>query len=333
MSSCPPKLLLTAALLSWRVLAQPSTPVIIDTDAGSDDLMAIAFLLSHRDVRIEAITIANGLAHVGAGASNVVRLLDLAGHREIPVYIGSERPLRGNAEFPAEWRRNADLLPGVQLPKGGRKPEPRPAADYLADRLRESGKPARILALGPLTNLAAALRRIGAAPGSVERIVIMGGAIDVPGNLGDGGAFKTANKTAEWNIFVDPLAADIVFRSGIPLCLVALDATNEVKIDQTFLNEFRASRLTRLGQFVSQVLATEEPMIHDGTFYAWDPLAGASLVDAAVLKTKPLRIEIRQSGNEMGRTVRLAAGASNGDVALGANAEEFLKIFLKTFRN
>jgi inosine-uridine nucleoside N-ribohydrolase len=324
-------LCLAAALVTSSALAQSSAPIVIDTDAGSDDLMAIAFLLSHRDVHIEAITIANGLAHVRAGAFNVLRLLELAGHRDIPVYIGSEHPQRGRAEFPAEWRRLSDQLPGVQLPEAVRKPESLPAADYLADRLREPGKPVRILALGPLTNLAAALRGLGASRPSLERIVIMGGALDVPGNLGDGGVFKTSNKTAEWNIFVDPFAADIVFRSGLPIRLVPLDATNQVKIDAAFLKEFRAARLTRLGQFVSQVLATEEPMINEGSFYAWDPLAGVSLIDAAVLKTTPLRVEIRQNGGDVGRTARLSSGTPNAEVALGADATEFRKVFLKAF--
>src|ERR1700680_1519330 len=98
-------------------------PVLIDTDAGSDDFMAIAFLLSHPSVRIEAITVANGMAHVEAGARNLVRLLELPGRREIPVFAGRSAPLRGKAEFPAEWRRISDELPGVMLPATSRNPE------------------------------------------------------------------------------------------------------------------------------------------------------------------------------------------------------------------
>jgi inosine-uridine nucleoside N-ribohydrolase len=329
----PFPILLAATLLTPGVRAQSSAPIIVDTDVGSDDLMAIAFLLSHPEVRVEAITVANGLAHVRAGASNALRLLELAGHNDIPVYLGAEVPMRGHAEFPAEWRQTSDQLPGVQLPKAGRKPEAQPAAGYLADRWRQSGRPVRILALGPLTNIATALQRAGSKPPSLERIVIMGGAIDTPGNLGDGGAFKTANKTAEWNIFVDPFAADIVFRSGVPIRLVPLDATNQVKIDAALLKQLRSARLTRLGQFVSQVLGAEEPMIKDGSYYAWDPLAAVSLIAAAVLKTTPLRIEIRQTGAEAGRTIRLPNGPANTDVALNANALEFRRAFLNSFVN
>src|SRR5690349_17853742 len=111
-----------SALLLVSLLAQDNTPLIIDTDAGSDDLMAIAFLLSRKDVQVEAITIANGLAHVNAGAANVLRLLELGGRGNVPVYNGRNTPMKGNAEFPAEWRRSSDELPGVQLPKSRRKP-------------------------------------------------------------------------------------------------------------------------------------------------------------------------------------------------------------------
>src|SRR5579859_3484491 len=102
------------ASLAASLAAQ--TPIIIDTDAGSDDLMAIAFLLSRKDVKIEAITIVDGLAHVPAGAANVLRLLELAGATAVPVYPGAQEPLERTAPFPAEWRRTSDTLPGVMLP-------------------------------------------------------------------------------------------------------------------------------------------------------------------------------------------------------------------------
>src|SRR5947208_6031779 len=89
--------------------------VIVDTDAGTDDLMAIAFLLSRKDVRIEAITVVEGLAHVESGAANVLRVLELAGATAVPVYVGNPDPLERTAPFPDEWRRTSDTLPGVNL--------------------------------------------------------------------------------------------------------------------------------------------------------------------------------------------------------------------------
>ena len=131
-------------------------PVIIDTDAGSDDIMAISLLLAHPSIRIDAITVVNGLAHVDAGARNVGRLLDLAGRKSVPVFAGRSTPLRGNNEFPAEWRKISDDLPGVSLLPATRRPESKRAADYLVEHLRAAREPVQILALGPLTNLAEA---------------------------------------------------------------------------------------------------------------------------------------------------------------------------------
>jgi len=298
------------AILAGAGFAQSQLPLLIDTDAGSDDLMAIAFVLAHSNVRVEAITVVNGLAHVDAGARNMARLTELAGRREIPVFAGRTTPLRGTAEFPAEWRKISDELPGVTLPETRRKPENRGAVDYLIERLRDSQHPARILALGPLTNLAEALKRQPSIAGTIREIVIMGGAIHVPGNLGDGDLFKTANKTAEWNIFVDPLAARIVFRSGIPIRLIPLDATNKVPIAMSFLREFQSLAHSPLGRFVAQVLESDRKSIEDGYFYAWDPLAAVALLNPAAVHWNRMHLDVRQDPPEDGRTVQ-SPGAPN----------------------
>src|SRR5690349_8836966 len=131
--------------LFFVLTAEAQRAIIIDTDAGSDDIMAIAFLLSQPAVRIEAITLANGLAHAETGAKNLLRLLDLAGRKEIPVFVGRDTPLKGNAEFPAEWRKISDELPGVSLPAVSRRVERQPAAAYLVGRLRNADRPVQIL--------------------------------------------------------------------------------------------------------------------------------------------------------------------------------------------
>ncbi len=324
-----------ALVCSLALLALPGwtqqRPILIDTDAGSDDLMGIAFLLSQPDVRIEAVTIANGLAHPDAGARNVSRLLELAGHRDVPVFAGRNQPLSGQAEFPAEWRKIADELPGVTLPPLEHQPETRPAANYLIERLRQHDRPVRILALGPLTNLAEALRREPSITGTIDEIVIMGGAIHVPGNLADGGVFRTSNKTAEWNLFVDPLAARIVFRSGIPIRLIALDATNTVPIHSEFVREFEAHARTPLGRFASQVLQSDHDSVDQGIFYAWDPLAAVALLHPGVVRLVPLHIEIREDAPEEGRTLE-TPGRPNVRAALEADGAEFRRLFLSAFQ-
>ena len=314
--------------LCLALAAQAQHPIVIDTDAGSDDLMAIAYLLSHPGIRIEAIMVVNGLAHPDAGAKNIVRLLDLAGRKDIPVFAGRSTPLQGKAEFPAEWRKTSDDLPGVTLPASSRQPVSKPAADYLIERLRDQASPVRILALGPLTNLAEALKRDPSLAGAIEELVIMGGALRVPGNLGDGGVFNTNNTTAEWNIFVDPLAARIVFRSGVPIRLIPLDATNKVPVDAAFLAKFQSGARSPVARFVAQVLQTDRVFIQAGFFYAWDPLAAVALLHPAVVKTTSLHIDIRRDAPEDGRTV-LSAGRPNARVALDADGASWRKLFLE----
>jgi len=320
--------LILFALLTAAVWAQTG-PILVDTDVGSDDIMAMAFLMAHPSVHIEAITVANGTAHVDAGAQNVIRLLDVAGRTHIPVFMGRIGPLRGNAEFPAEWRKIADDLPGVKLPAPSHKPETQTAAQYLIQRLRH-GPPVRILALGPLTNLGEALQRDPQIAANIAEIVIMGGAVRVPGNLGDGGVFHTDNTTAEWNIFVDPLAARIVFRSGVPVRLIPLDATNRVPIGAAFLHAFEDGVRSPLGHTAAQVLASDNEAITQGIFYAWDPLAAVALLHPGVVKTVRLHIEIRQDAPEAGRTAQ-SAGAPNAEVALDADGAAFRKLFLDAF--
>jgi inosine-uridine nucleoside N-ribohydrolase len=314
-------------LLSLALAAQAQHPILIDTDAGTDDLMAIAFLVSNATVRIEAITVVNGLAHPDAGAKNIVRLLDLAGRKDIPVFVGRSTPLQGQAEFPADWRKISDELPGVTLPAPSRQPESKPAADYLVERLRDGTRPVRILALGPLTNLAEALKRQPSLMAAISELVIMGGALRVPGNLGDGGVFKTNNTTSEWNIFVDPLAARIVFRSGVPIRLIPLDATNKVPIDSPFLAKFQTGARSALARVVAQVLESDRAFIEAGFFYAWDPLAAVALLHPAVVKTTNLHIDIRQDPPDEGRTIQ-TPGRPNARVALDADGEAWRKLFL-----
>jgi inosine-uridine nucleoside N-ribohydrolase len=321
---------LSFALLFPAAFARAqSAPIIVDTDAGSDDFMAIALLLSHPTVKIDAITVVNGLAHVDAGARNMGRLLDLAGRKHVPVFAGRNAPLRGNAEFPAEWRKISDGFPILSV-FPPRPPEHEPAAQYLVEHLRNTREPVQILALGPLTNIAEALERDHSIARNIREIVIMGGAVRAPGNLRDGGVFHTQNSTAEWNMFIDPMAAGIVFRSGVPIRLIALDATNKVKIGSDFLLQFAGKQLSPLGSVVAGVLQADRETIEQGIFYAWDPLAAAALLRPGLVKTVPMHIQIKEDAPEEGRTAA-TAGKPNADVAVDADAAEFLALFLSSF--
>jgi pyrimidine-specific ribonucleoside hydrolase len=305
--------------------------VIIDTDAGADDLVAIAFLLSRPDIHVEAVTIENGVSHVLSGGRNVLRLLALAGRNDIPVFLGRESPLSGNQEFPAEWRRASDELPGITLPETVRAADPRSAADYLLKRLLDAAHPVQVLALGPLTNLAEVISRTPRAARTGRHLVILGGAVRVPGNLGDGGAFQTDNVSAEWNMFIDPAAAKIVLTSGAPIRLVPLDATQRVPIDMALFEQFKSRANTPLASFVAQVLATDRELIRQGYYFARDPLAAVALANPAVVTFRPLAIEISDKPGEVGRTVEIKNRRANAQVAIDADDLRFRDVFMTAF--
>ena len=302
-------------------------PYIFDTDAGPDDVMALAYLLTRDDVEIEAITISCGLAHVEQGAINLSKVVALSGKGEIPIYIGRSTPLRGERAFPEEWRRVSDELPGVDLPPAFRPPESQSAADFLAERLQDSTRPVRILALGALTTLATldaiSLER-------VDEIVIMGGAFDVPGNVFSTGEFVSPTDSAEWNIFVDPVAAKRVFDLGVPLLVVPLDATNQVPIDAAFIDQFHAVEATPLGRMVGQVLESIRVYAEEGDYYAWDPLAAVALVEPSVVRTLEHAVAVEQDLPDAGTTRKADIGPL-ASVAYEADRDAFQRLFMDAF--
>ncbi len=309
-------------------------PVIVDTDAGTDDLMAISYLLSGREVDLKAITVVNGLAHPEQGARNILGLLELAGRRDIPVFVGLKRPLAGNAEFPAEWRQLSDYPPGVHLPESSRAPEKQSAVEYLAGALHmpAGGPSVRILALGPLTNIAKALEVNPNRVKGIRSIVIMGGAISVPGNLGDGGAYKTDNNVAEWNIFIDPQAASKVFAADVPIELIPLDATNQVPIDSSFVSTYSRNAVTPLSRFVSGLFSSEWGLIEQHAFYAWDPLAAVILAHPGIAQFRDCHIEVALRPPAEGQTRVVPKAAPNARVAMYADPSSFVRLFSVAFR-
>lgn len=321
--------LITLALLPMIVSAAPRN-IIVDTDAGSDDMMALAFLLSRTDVNIEAITVVNGLAHVKSGAANVLRLLTLAGKPRIPVYVGRETPLSGANEFPSSWRQIADAMPGSGLPETKSNLETETAAAYLTRRLKITTRSVSILALGPLTNIAEALAGLPRGAYPVDDMVIMGGAVRVRGNLSDG--MGTAeNASAEWNIYIDLTAARTVFQSGLRFRLVPLDACNKVPFDAAFVDEFAKRAKTPLGRLVSTLLESSRPLINGHIFFAWDPLAAVALINPAVLKISSVAIAVMDKAPEAGRTAEDPKSTNMVRVALDAEPASFRKTFMDTF--
>ena len=297
---------------------------------ASDDWMAMLYLLQCPAIEVKAITvIGSGQAHRGPGMRTAVRLLTLAGQPNIPVAGGRKTPLRGNHKFPLAWRLSVDFRLGLPLPGSKGRPADATAVELLTHVITNSVEKVTVVALGPLTNLAQAIQAAPALVDKTERVYLMGGAVDVSGNL-KGGRPKINNEMAEWNIYVDPYAAGVVFDSGVPLTLVPLDATNQTPVTMDFYARCEANHGTPAAAFVHRVLRRLKSSVANGEYYFWDPLAAviATHPDIATTETRPLTV-IQEEGAECGRTLECETGTSI-QVCLDADQIRFESIFWNT---
>lgn len=304
-----------------------NTQYIIDTDAGPDDIMAISLLLSNKSIPIKAITVVNGLAHVSQGAENIEKILTLANRTNIPVYKGENAPISGNRAFPSAWRKNADQLPEVDLPNSSKTTPKENAVSFLKKELLQNGSNISILALGPLTNIAKVIQDNPDALHNIKKIIIMGGAYRVSGNVSD----SESSGNAEWNFYIDPKATNIVFESGASIVQIPLDATNQVPINKDFFDRFNQLNHNSLGTLISQILESQKPMIESGNYYAWDPLAAASIIESDIVKTQTVTVNTRYNENQAGEIYITPYSPFQVAVAFKANGKLFRKLFFKSF--
>jgi pyrimidine-specific ribonucleoside hydrolase len=238
--------------------------VVFDTDLAFDDIMALLYLLQRDDVAIDAVTIAGtGEAHCDPGVRNALGLLALGGAPDTPVACGRETPLQGTNAFPDAWRTAVDDLSLLNLPEVNRGGDPRGAAQLLLDTLDGD---ATLITLGPLTNVAEALRADPQLASRVSEFVAMAGAIDVAGN--------TPNGVAEYNVWVDPLAAKEVIE-GMDPTLVPLDATNDVPFTSFFADTLAAHGTTPAAEAVHAIILANEEIFLSPGYSFWDTLATA----------------------------------------------------------
>ncbi len=285
------------------VPADSPLPIVVDTDAGLDDAIALLYLASSPDVDLRAVTVSGtGLAHCPMGARNVVGLLELAGRADVPVACGAEDPVDpAGHPFPADWRRSADVRFDQIWPVGQTPLDDRGAAELLATSVRESPRPVTLLTLGPLTNVAHALDLDDDLGANVDRLVAMAGAFDVPGNT-DG--------PAEWNVYADPLAARTVARSGLPLTFVPLDATNEVPLDGQFLRAIASAPQTDAVAVTRELLFGVRDLVAGGEYYLWDPLAAVLSLQPELGTVERREADVVVDGSDAGRTIESADGAT-----------------------
>jgi inosine-uridine nucleoside N-ribohydrolase len=283
-------------------------PLLIDTDVAPDDLVAIAFLLASPSVDIKAITVSGtGEAHCGAGVDVVLRLLERLEAPPIDVACGRETPIASDHAFPDAWRAGADDGSGLALPSTSRTPFAGDAVQLIAKTADEVDG-LRILTLGPMTNVADALGGDPDLAARLESVYAMGGALFVPGNVGFGG--PPDNDVAEWNIYVDPTAAQAVIDSGVPVRLISLDGTNQVPVTPEYAQRVR-QEAAGPGALVLAELFDTHPFMTDGTYFLWDPLAAALAADHALGSFSDARVDVEEAeGPEVGFT-RPVAGTPN----------------------
>ena len=269
------------------VSAQEPVPVIIDSDMTSDDWMATLFVLNDPAFSVEAITVTGtGFAYCDGGVEAALGLLALAEYGDVPVSCGAETPLIGDNAPPAEWRTTLEMVEALGLPEGG-DPAEQDAVALLTSTIQESAEPVTVLALGPLTNVGAALEATPALAENIEMIYVMGGAVDV-----DGSFVSEENSVAEWNIYCDPHAARLTFESGAPITLVPLDATNEAPVTPEFVAELEAEGSTPEAEFVAGLLANNAESIASGGYYFWDPLAAVVMSDPNLVTLTPRDVTV-----------------------------------------
>ena len=192
-------------------------PVIIDTDPGIDDAAAIFWVLASGKFDVKALTIANGNIGLDGCVTNALRVLEVAGRTEIPVYRGAYRPIM-KPPMDASWVHGQDGLGDAGLPMPTAKEAPGYGPAEMARIVRESPEPVTILSLAPLTNVALAILLDPEMKKNVKEILFMGGPVNVIGN---------DTPVASFNAAVDPEATHIVYHSGIPVVQLGLDICDQ----------------------------------------------------------------------------------------------------------
>ncbi len=314
-------------------LTAKKVPIILDTDMGADGVLGMLYMLKSPRIDLRAITLVNGLGDVDAGVENTLRILSLTGNTAVPVAAGQPRPLEGDRAFPDFWRKRANTLGGEEtmslLPEAKTAPFDGQAEDLMLTQLRASKDPVTIVAMGPLTNVAMAIKQDPEVISKIRKIIVMGGAIKELGNV-DKPFVGIENSAAEWNFYIDPHAAQVVIDSGVSVVLVPLDATNNLPISPAFVQKVRDSPRDATSELLLGLLNSVEDGIEGGWFFFWDTLAAVASSRAEIMATYPVRIEVDlEPGPTIGRTKVVETGGTEVRISEEVNPEAFEKNFLE----
>jgi inosine-uridine nucleoside N-ribohydrolase len=333
--------LLPAILLATAMAAAEREIVIIDTDSGlfGDDGAALVMLLrSPAQVAVPGITIVPGNVWAPQGAEYTLHILDLLRRPELPVYTGAEAPLANSVAMAREEERrwgkleytgafaydpNA-VIPAVGSRLTGRKARRDAAVQFLISEIERRPGEVTILAIGPMTNIALALRLKPGIETKIKQIVFMGGNLKAPGN---------ASPWAEFNFWFDPDAARIVLRSRIPKkVMFALDICNTAPIRKPEFDQI-ASAHTPIADLFREDLGNRYPgfLKHpEGTAYMWDSLAAAYLIDPGfVTKWETQSLDVQSAWDRFyGATIPLGRGvAPDATPVIVATELNFQRVF------
>jgi purine nucleosidase len=266
--------------------------IVIDTDPGTDDAVAILLALASPELEVLGLAAVAGNVPLALGGRNARAICELAGRADVPVYAGCSRPL-ARPLLTAEHVHGASGLGRLVLPEPGAPLRTVHGVDFLIETvLREPPHSVALCALGPLTNIAMALVKAPEIAGRVTELVLMGGASRELGNV---------TPAAEFNIYVDPQAADIVFASGVPIVMIPLDVTHRVLSTPRHVAPIRALA-NRSGAAVADLLTSAEdargrfadgPPLHDPCVIAYllaPELFEGSMVNVAVETTSALTL-------------------------------------------
>jgi len=265
-----------------------SQKVIIDTDPGVDDAFALLLAMRSSELNVLAVTAVAGNVPLSVTLPNALRLVEIADRPDVPVAGGASSPLIRKL-VTAAYAHGNNGLAGVDFPPARLQPVKEPASDLICRLVRENAKSICIVGIGPLTNIALALRQDPEIIPMVSSIVLMGGSLS-------GGNVTPA---AEFNFYVDPEAASIVFGSGIPIRMVGLDVTRKVQLTEAHVKALQAGK-GRVSQAAARIAEAVMKM-HRGADSErgpnlHDPLAVSSLIRSDILTFEDYQVEIETMG-------------------------------------
>lgn len=307
--------------------------ILVDVDTGIDDALMLLYLTGSPEATIVAAGSVHGNVPAPTGARNTRYVFDLLGLDNVPVAIGCHRPM-AQPLMTAEWVHGQDGLGNINAPPPRNPLSSETAVEQMVRLAREQPGDLTIVAVGPLTNLGAALLVEPKLPELIKQVVIMGGAVAVPGN---------SSPTAEANIWHDPEAADLVFSAAWDVILAPLDVTMTALLKGKYLEriESAASKSER-GKFATAILQ------HYTSFYGaafgfrgsalHDPLAGALALDPSLCQYLDKPIHVAKQGEETrGMTVVDRRHREHADesgrppvhIATEVDSERFLEMFVR----